>query len=89
MPAHVNEQLIIDALHDVPPERWADVLLFIESLKEAEAEPRPIATGADLAGSDLFGIWADRDDIGDSQAFARRLREQASQRDHRGRSDAP
>jgi hypothetical protein len=31
----------------------------------------------DLANSDFFGMWRDREDIGDSAEFARRLREQA------------
>jgi hypothetical protein len=35
----------------------------------------------DLVQSGLVGIWAGRDDIGDSRAFARRLREEAQRRD--------
>jgi hypothetical protein len=46
----------------------------------APPELSPVRTGADLQGSDLIGIWADRTDIGDSREFARRLRKQASQR---------
>jgi hypothetical protein len=30
--------------------------------------------------SGLIGMWKDRDDIGDSAAYARRLREQAQRR---------
>ena len=33
-----------------------------------------------LRESGLIGLWKDRDDIGDSVAYARRLREQAQQR---------
>jgi hypothetical protein len=39
-----------------------------------------IMTAADLLQSGLVGIWADRDDLGDSKDFARRLREQAQRR---------
>lgn len=86
MPAQVNEQSIINALHDVPPERWGDVLRYLASLKEPEGHPRPIVTEADLAGSDLIGLWSDRTDLGDSRAFARRLRDQASHRGSGGRA---
>lgn len=34
----------------------------------------------DLAGSEFFGMWRDRDDIGDSQEFARKLREEGWRR---------
>ena len=37
-------------------------------------------TARDLLQSDLVGLWADRDDIGDSLSFARRLRRQAEYR---------
>lgn len=33
-----------------------------------------------LRRSGLVGLWQDRDDIGDSSAYARQLREQAQQR---------
>lgn len=39
--------------------------------------PKPIRTFGDLLDSGLFGLWADRDDIGDSVEYARRLREEA------------
>ena len=53
-------------------------------------------TARELAESELVGMWADRDDIEDSSAFARQLREQAQRRhnassSHRyyGRCSAP
>ena len=89
MSVHLTEQVILDTLRQVPPERWDDVMQFLDSLISAEApiptQP-PIRTGEDLASSDLFGLWADRADITDSTTFARQLREQASHR--RGRPDA-
>ena len=42
------------------------------------AELSPVRTGADLHGSDLIGIWADRTDIGHSREFARRLRKEVT-----------
>ncbi len=79
----VCEQAIIDALRQVPVERWDEVLRFLEALKQ---EAPPIRTAADLAKSELFGLWADRDDIGDSREFARRLRREAESR--QGTTDA-
>ena len=79
-----EEQSILDALHRISRHRWGDVLTFIESLRPVneptqEAAKRPL-TAADLLESGLVGFWADRQDIGDSQEFARRLREQPQTR---------
>jgi hypothetical protein len=79
----VSEQTILDALHQVSAERWDEVLHFLETLKN---DVRPIRTGADMAKSELVGIWADRDDIGDSREYARRLRREAETR--QGPTDA-
>lgn len=38
-------------------------------------------TAQRLLDSGLIGLWKDRTDIGDSTAYARRLREQAQRRD--------
>jgi hypothetical protein len=73
----VSEQTVLDALHQVPPERWHEVLHFLDTLKN---DVRPILTGADMAKSELVGMWADRDDIGDSREYARRLRREAETR---------
>ena len=50
------------------------------------AEPRERAhprrrTAKHLLRSPLVGLWENRDDIGDSSAFARRLRQQAQHRE--------
>ncbi|HBI45735.1 MAG TPA: hypothetical protein DDY78_23210 [Planctomycetales bacterium] len=79
----ISEQAILDALHQVSAERWDEVLSFLQALKN---EARPIRTGADMAKSELVGLWADRDDIGDSREFARRLRREAETR--QGPTDA-
>jgi len=82
-PETVNETQILDELHHVPAPRWGEILAFIRSLQGAGTE----MTASDLVQSPLVGMWADRTDIGDSQSFARRLREQAEHR--RGGRDAP
>ena len=84
MSMNVNEQTILDALHQVSPDRWGDVLAFIESLVPVEepaleTEKSPM-TASDLIASGLVGLWSDRSDIGDSREFARRLREEAQTR---------
>ncbi len=38
------------------------------------------STASDLLSSEILGMWSDRDDIDDSVAFARRLRERAWKR---------
>ena len=79
----IDENSIMEELRQVPSERWGQVLTFIRSLQpgtEPSVPERPILSGADLASSDLIGIWADRTDIVDSRAFARQLRHQAEQR---------
>jgi hypothetical protein len=73
----VSEESIIDALRQVPVERWGEVLHFVEELKGSAPV---IRTGADMMRSALIGLWTDRDDLGDSREFSRRLRQQAETR---------
>ena len=84
MPATVNEQMILDALHQISQDRWGDVLAFIESLRSVDEPAREAGkhpmTAAELLASGLVGLWEERTDIGDSREFARRLREQAQTR---------
>ena len=49
------------------------------STESTEAEPG-FPTASELLHSGLVGIWKKRDDIKDSSAFARRLREKAQHR---------
>ena len=79
-----DEQQVLEALRNVPPERWEDAIAYLRSLKsvqEANAEAQPIRTAADLAKSAVVGQWRDRDDLSDTAAFARRMREQAERRE--------
>jgi hypothetical protein len=55
-----------------------------EWIEKAEQSTQPPTTGKQLVellqANGLIGMWADRTDIGDSVAFARRLRERAQTR---------
>ena len=44
---------------------------------QSAVEPAQSITGEEIARSGLVGLWADRDDIGDSLEFARELRRRA------------
>jgi hypothetical protein len=79
----VDEKQILNALHGLEPGRWPEVLDFIGYLQQraspAPAQPAPLTARA-LLQSGLVGVWADRDDIGDSVTFARQLRQQVERR---------
>jgi hypothetical protein len=51
-----------------------EITLVIEP---SGASNRPQMVARQLRDSELIGIWKDREDLGDSTAFARKLREQA------------
>ena len=56
---------------------------FIEMILLSESSTpfnRPHLTARQLLQSGLVGLWEDRDDIENSSAYARRLREQAQNR---------
>jgi hypothetical protein len=79
----ITEQTILEELHQLPQERWGQVLMFLRTLQQGRPAPtvkRPIVAGADLRDSDLIGMWADRTDISDSREFARKLRDRAEKR---------
>ncbi len=73
------EQAILEALKGLPPEKQQEILKFAESLvKRVEAE-----TAEDQAGwqNDPFvGMWKDREEMQDSEAWVRQLRQQQWQR---------
>jgi len=81
----VDEDKILEELRGLEPDRWFEVLDFIGYLKQrastqaAQAHAQEL-TAHDLLQSDLVGLWADRDDIGDSLAFAHQLRRRAEHR---------
>lgn len=54
----------------------SEVQVTIDPLSHSSRPARAV----DLLNSGLVGLWADRTDIGDSQTFARGLREEAQTR---------
>jgi hypothetical protein len=57
--------------------QFVEIILLPQPLKTV---PRSRLTVRQLRQSGLIGLWKDRDDIVDSAAYARQLREQAQQR---------
>lgn len=81
----VTKEQILSQLRRLEPAQWGEVLDFIGYLKHREAQKGEQPQGSELTARDLVqsglvGIWADRDDIEDSVAFARQLRRQAETR---------
>jgi hypothetical protein len=54
-----------------------ELTLLVESQPES---PCSYPTARQLLDSGIVGLWEDREDIGDSSAFARELREKAQYR---------
>jgi len=79
----VTEKEILEELRGLAPSRWVEVQDFIAYLKQrlakesAQKDHTQIMTGLDLYNLALVGLWADRQDIGDSLEFARKLRYEA------------
>ena len=62
------------------PYKRGQAVEIIVILQPTPPQPRARLTVGRLRRSGLIGLWQDRDDIGDSSVYARRLREQAQQR---------
>ena len=69
---------------DVPPDRQVHLVLPddvptgpAEIVIVVASRATPAHTLGDFVHSPFFGMWRDRDDIGDSVEFARRLRAEA------------
>lgn len=62
------------------PYRKGETVQIIVFLQPTTPSPRARLTVRHLRRSGLIGMWQDRDDIGDSAAYARQLREQAQRR---------
>lgn len=72
-----DRRLLIDVPADVPTGPVEVVVVITTSRTEM---PVLAGTAADMARSPLFGLWAHRDDIGDSMEYARQLRLRAERR---------
>lgn len=62
------------------PYKRGQVVEIIVLPQRSEASSRRSLTVGQLRQSGLVGIWKDRDDVQDSAAYARRLRERAERR---------
>lgn len=62
------------------PYKKGQVVEIIVLPQPTKTRPRSRLTVRQLRQSGLIGLWKDRDDIQDSAAYARRLREQAQVR---------
>lgn len=76
-----NHKLVIDIPKDLPA-GTVDIVVII--VPEASESIKRGKTAGDMLKSPLFGIWKDRQDIGDSIEFARKLRKNAEMRRHNG-----
>jgi hypothetical protein len=57
-----------------------EVQVTVEATAPAPLGKQQTLSACDLLNSGLVGMWAERNDVGDSREFARRLREQAQKR---------
>ncbi len=64
----------------VPEEVPLGPVELVVVISSQEPSFEPTGTAGDMLRSQLFGLWASRDDIDDSAAYARFLRAQAEQR---------
>jgi len=67
------------AITDLPYRKGQTVQVIL-LLEPTRVVPRSRLTVQQLRQSGLIGLWKDRNDIRDSSAYARRLREQAQKR---------
>lgn len=65
---------IIELITRLPPDKQAEVADFVEFLSKKQSPPPTPASP--LTEEPLFGLWKDREDMRDSAAYVKRLREQ-------------
>jgi hypothetical protein len=70
--------LVLDEPISLP--RGEQVLIRIESAGSDDVVNEHSGTAKALLSSAFCGMWADRNDIGSTEEFARQLREQAGRR---------
>jgi len=74
-----NGELVLTGL---PYRKGQKVELIVLSGYSEEPQPRGIPA-SELLNSGLVGVWKDREDIGDSSEFARKLRARVERRGSR------
>lgn len=76
-----NGQIEFSDKPDLPEGAQVIVVVVGKADEPSEVTKPAGITGAELAVSEIVGMWADREDITDSAEFARQLRERASRRE--------
>lgn len=81
-----SESIVVEKLKALSPERQQEVLDFIEFLQlkdQARMSNSPIdqasqllAAKSDWTSDPFFGIWRDREDLQDSTAWVKQIRQQ-------------
>lgn len=83
LPPDLEAKLTAEAVQSATPVDIYALNLIEEGLM---ADPSDFKTGAEVVAywmkHGLIGIWADREDIGDSIEYARKLRHQSETRSH-------
>lgn len=79
----IDEEQVLNALHSLEFDLWPEVIRYIQILKDQpqkkQLQPSLTISAADLANSEIVGLWQERQDITDSVSFARQLRSDAEQ----------
>jgi len=73
------EQAILETLKVLPPEKQQEILEFAESLVQ-RVEAETAEDQADWQNDPFVGMWKDREEMQDSGAWVRQLRQQQWQR---------
>ncbi len=71
----MNIHETIEKLAALPPEQQAEVLHFIEFLGARRRPASVKSRRGDLREEPFIGMWADRQDMADSSAWVRQIRE--------------
>ena len=76
-----TQKRTVKKLKHLTPEQQKAVEIFVDLIRQQviSVQKKP---SADLTGHPSFGAWAGREDIQDTETFARALRRRASHRRH-------
>lgn len=79
----IDEERVLKALHSLDFALWPEVIRYIQLLQDQpqkkESHIAETMSAADLASSEIVGLWQDRTDVADNINFARQLRANAEQ----------
>lgn len=69
------EEAILEKVRALPPEKQQEVLDFAEFLGQ-KVEANKSSTKGSLQDEPFVGMWRDREEMSDSNAWVRRIRQQ-------------